>query len=183
MRNVKQSWDEGNAEAGFRNGNLVHRLVKKFPNRDKLAHGRDSKLADWIWVDLLQKEVDDYVAQFNDHKVRYQAEKVGPSGASPDYAFEHPEEFGGENQLIEVDIGVINVLLQNHPGEVATRFYSPRVNDIATAIYVGVGSPAITFESAWEVFALMIDEFWNQVAPLDDNGKYCIIPDWHCVLT
>ncbi|KAG9026898.1 hypothetical protein FS837_004469, partial [Tulasnella sp. UAMH 9824] len=98
-RNIQHRWANGRLEAGFLENNDTHRA-----------------LADWIWAPLVQKEVDDYVDQFNDHHVRYQPEKVGPSGCSMNYAFENPAEFNGTNNYVPIDPLIIDDLMVGHDG-------------------------------------------------------------------
>jgi hypothetical protein len=120
---------------------------------------------------LVQDKADAYIMQHNDHKVRYQPHKVGPSGVSANIVFQHPERFGGRNYLIKGDMGIVSLLLQNHPGEVASRFYSPLVHEIAAGIYSDVGSPQITLQTAWHIFASMRRDFCRETDGLSRTGK------------
>lgn len=80
---------------------------------------------------MVQKEVDDYVDQFNDHHVRFQPEKVGPSGCSMNYAFENPAEFNGTNNYVPIDPLIIDDLMEGHDGAEACKFFPDWVGEVA----------------------------------------------------
>ncbi|KZS92199.1 hypothetical protein SISNIDRAFT_401499, partial [Sistotremastrum niveocremeum HHB9708] len=112
-------------------------------------------LVDWIWVPLIQQEVNKYIEGFNDRPIRRQPEKNGPSGASHNKSYRHPELFGGSDQLIPVNPRLIDLLLADHPGEEATQFFPPWFHELALEAYRRVGSPELSFMQAWSTFRLM----------------------------
>ncbi|KZS89178.1 hypothetical protein SISNIDRAFT_469465 [Sistotremastrum niveocremeum HHB9708] len=98
-RNLGLFFTRNSGVAGFVPENPIHRC-----------------LANWIWVPLIQQELDKFVSKYNSRKIRRLKEKVGPSGASHNRTFNFPELFDGKSQLIEVDGKVIDILLAVHEG-------------------------------------------------------------------
>ncbi|KZT33417.1 hypothetical protein SISSUDRAFT_1037068 [Sistotremastrum suecicum HHB10207 ss-3] len=85
-RNLGLFFTRNSRVAGFVPENPIHRC-----------------LANWIWIPLIQQELDKFVSKYNSRKIRRLKEKVGPSGASHTRTFNFPELFDGKSQLIEVD--------------------------------------------------------------------------------
>lgn len=77
------------------------------------------------------------------------------------YAWANPSEFGGEDQHIAVNTRVIDNVLQDHHGAIATQFFPAWVGILASDVYVEIGSPAVTFNSTWNIFSLMLQPFLN----------------------
>ncbi|KAG8893578.1 hypothetical protein FRB99_001859, partial [Tulasnella sp. 403] len=154
IRNVQNWWADGRLEAGFIDGDRTHKW-----------------LADWLWVPLIQKEVNNYVDQFNDHVVRKQMEKVGPSNCSPNYAFDHPGEYGGVNNYIPLDVNVIDSLREGHAGERAVRFFPPWAEQIAAGLFQSAGLPQVTVDNAWTTFVAMRNTFVAEVADFEALHK------------
>lgn len=123
-----------------------------------------SALADWIWVPLLQRELNKYIEQANDADVRFQAEKEGPSGCSMNFAYQRPERFGGVDQKIQFDAIDLRSRRMNHPGAEAIKFYPDWVDPIATEIYEGINAPERNLTSTWVIFAHMRDDFSRRVS-------------------
>lgn len=114
-----------------------------------------SCLAYWIWKPLIEAELNEYVEQANDHRVRKQNEKRGPSGVSATIAFDHPEQLGGVDCLVAVDSAYIDSLLANHKGAEMIKFWSDGFDLVAHEVFGQIGSPSIQFRNAWHVWASM----------------------------
>ncbi|KZT35965.1 hypothetical protein SISSUDRAFT_1035209, partial [Sistotremastrum suecicum HHB10207 ss-3] len=113
-------------------------------------------LADWIWVPLVQHSINLFVESFNNHKVRRQPEKQGPSNAAYWYTHQFPEQFGGENVLVRGDMKLIEEILENHPGKEAVKFFPDWFDPLARQAYDMVGRPERTLQTAWQVFIQML---------------------------
>ena len=48
----------------------------------------------YVYLPLVKKEVDDYIVDWNVHKIRYQRAVRLPSGACPDDIYYLPDRFG-----------------------------------------------------------------------------------------
>ncbi|KZT33943.1 hypothetical protein SISSUDRAFT_1065728 [Sistotremastrum suecicum HHB10207 ss-3] len=138
-RNLQKMWNDGEKISGFIKGNRIHRA-----------------LADWIWIPLAQASIDAFVESFNNHKVRRQPEKQGPSDAPYWYTHQFPEEFGGENVLIKGDMKLIEEIMENHPGREAMKFYPDWFAPLAEEAYAKIMKPKLTLKTAWRVFAQML---------------------------
>ncbi|KAJ7197183.1 hypothetical protein GGX14DRAFT_668406 [Mycena pura] len=57
-----------------------------------LTHG---PLFYWIFVPLLQAELDEFCTWWNHHRVRTQKDKTMPSGHVPADVLDHPQNYGG----------------------------------------------------------------------------------------
>ncbi|KZT40293.1 hypothetical protein SISSUDRAFT_983506 [Sistotremastrum suecicum HHB10207 ss-3] len=138
-RNLGLFFTRNSGVAGFVPENPIHRC-----------------LADWIWVPLIQQELDKFVSRYNSRKIRRQPEKHGPSGASHNRTFNFPELFDGKSQLIEVDRKVIDILLADHEGRELVRFVPEWFENMADEAHNHLGSPDITLENAWAIFPEML---------------------------
>ncbi|KAJ7089459.1 hypothetical protein C8R44DRAFT_751464 [Mycena epipterygia] len=76
--------------------------------RGKQEHIFDSNIAFhvplfyWIFVPLIQHELDEFREWWNYHRVRLQRDKNMPSGHVPAHVYEHPTHFGGIDCRIRV---------------------------------------------------------------------------------
>ncbi|KAJ7690478.1 hypothetical protein B0H17DRAFT_936005, partial [Mycena rosella] len=71
-----------------------------------ILHGKKQRIFDsnvgfhvllfyWIFVPLIQHELDEFCAWWNSHRVRLQPDKNMSSGHVPAYVFEHASHVGG----------------------------------------------------------------------------------------
>lgn len=117
-----------------------------------------SSLADWIWKPLIERAFDEYVDEHNDHRVRKQIDKPGPSGTSMNFAHAFPEQFNGTDCLIAVDKELISDLLEVHPAHEQLKFWPDWFGQIASRAYRDIGSPEIKFENAWDLWGQMFPQ-------------------------
>lgn len=66
------------------------------------------ELCRWLWAKLLQATLAQFLQERNSFKSRKDNNKAGPSGMSRNTAFSMPEEWGGKNCLLPVDVAVIH---------------------------------------------------------------------------
>ncbi|TFK61062.1 hypothetical protein BDN72DRAFT_778676 [Pluteus cervinus] len=113
----------------------------------------------WVFVPLVQSSLDDFKTYWNQHRIRYQADKILPSGHVPDDARENPSSFGGLNCLIPVDNKTTtgSEARQYLTEEVGGRdqhlsWYSNNSALDAEIAHRAIGSPEMTLSNAWDVF-------------------------------
>jgi hypothetical protein len=116
----------------------------------------------WIFVPLVQAELDEFRTWWNQHRVRHQPDKNMPSGHVPDDALEHPQMFGGLNCIIPIPKEAVNELRAYLTEEVGPRethlsWYTDEFAATAEAAYQSIGCPAYTLDTAWVVFGAMSD--------------------------
>ncbi|KAJ6556997.1 hypothetical protein DFH09DRAFT_1084343 [Mycena vulgaris] len=116
----------------------------------------------WIFVPLIQHELDEFREWWNQHRVRLQRDKNMPSGHIPAHAHEHPTHFGGIDCRIHVPKEAIAELREYLTEEVGSREthlgwpgVTPEFKAIVGGAWAGIGSPEMTMESAWNIFAQM----------------------------
>ncbi|KAJ7036966.1 hypothetical protein C8F04DRAFT_1209932 [Mycena alexandri] len=115
----------------------------------------------WIFVPLLQAKLEEFRIWWNHHRVRPQKEKNMPSGHVPADAFDHPQNFGGLDCLIEVPQTAVDDLRSMMTEEVGPRdahlsWFTADFDELAENIYEQIGKPPSTLETAWGVFEKMV---------------------------
>lgn len=114
----------------------------------------------WIFVPLLQHELNEFQKWWNGHRVRRQPAKLMPSGHVPSFALDYPAEFQGTDCRIEVPkeaVGRLREFLEEDTisREECFQWYSNEFADVASAAWNTLGCPIICLASAWDVFAQM----------------------------
>ncbi|KAH7903949.1 hypothetical protein BJ138DRAFT_1019807 [Hygrophoropsis aurantiaca] len=116
------------------------------------------ELVQWLWSTIIQKELDTLKARFNDHKVRFDADKLIPSGVSPNVAYSLMEKYGGEDCLQPVDITIIKQLKEELGGDDIIRFVGAEYEAKAVSVFhdLGLTDDDLSLQRAWHVFSLML---------------------------
>ena len=118
----------------------------------------------WLWPPLIQRELDRYRVESNNHKQRKQKNKVLPSNISPELAYLMFEEYGGVWCLLPVDIRVVEEIMRDMKPEF-DRLTSWGVSDtVSTRASAGVeqlGITVITLDNVWFVFEALLAFFAN----------------------
>ncbi|KAJ3727494.1 hypothetical protein C8R42DRAFT_694050 [Lentinula raphanica] len=100
-------------------------------------------LFNWLWPQVLQKHLDNFTEYWNNHRIRYQADKPNASGTTPQNAFTLPKSVaaGAEECRIDVDRAVVDALRNEIPvsREDAMRFMDDDFAARALAIYEAIG--------------------------------------------
>ncbi|KAF9522685.1 hypothetical protein CPB83DRAFT_822529, partial [Crepidotus variabilis] len=114
----------------------------------------------WIFVPLVQSELDDFRTYWNLRHVRSQPQKSLPSNHVPDVAAEHPEMYGGIDCLVRIpseSVDSLRELLNEEvgPKEKFQTFYTPEFGSYATEVHDSIGAPTITLSNVWVVFTQM----------------------------
>lgn len=117
-------------------------------------------LRNWIWFPLMQRSLDNFVYQQNNHRIRRQKEKILPSGGTAEEFYRHPDRYGGEQCGVSVDVPFVKGILDDM---LVTNGHLLRVVDdefttLADRTYVLIGSPEITEQTAWPVFKVMLQK-------------------------
>ncbi|KAL0955296.1 hypothetical protein HGRIS_004185 [Hohenbuehelia grisea] len=116
----------------------------------------------WIFPPLVQAELDQFCTWWNLHRVRPQQDKDMPSGHVPLDALKYPSLYGGLNCLVEVPKPIIQDLREYLTEEVGSRkeclhWVTDEFEALANEVWEDMGSPRITFENSWTIFAEMAD--------------------------
>ncbi|KAJ7438127.1 hypothetical protein B0H11DRAFT_2206308 [Mycena galericulata] len=114
----------------------------------------------WLWSKIVQTGLDEFVDYFNNKKTRKQRNRILPSGVAPNVVFDMPANYGLENLAIPVTQAALDELrgLIDTPREDAFRWVSDGFDEVATAVYIRIGSPKLEALSGWAIF--------NGMAPL-----------------
>ncbi|KAJ3746753.1 hypothetical protein DFH05DRAFT_1534510 [Lentinula detonsa] len=107
-------------------------------------------LFNWLWPQIIQKELDIFTAYWNNHRIRYQAEKPNASGTTPSNAFALPKSVSAQAEQcgIVIDKFVVDALRKEIP---VSREEAMR----AKAIYRQIGSPQLKAAVGWSIFTAM----------------------------
>jgi hypothetical protein len=119
-----------------------------------------SDLFYWIFVPLIQAELDDFQTWWNQHRIRSQPSKNMPSGHVPAHALRHPEQFAGLNCLIQVPTEAVQELRKILEEDVGSyednmSWFSEDFRQLAENTFAELSHPAITLDNAWKVFQSM----------------------------
>ncbi|KAJ6470744.1 hypothetical protein C8R47DRAFT_1148134 [Mycena vitilis] len=114
----------------------------------------------WLFVPLLQAQLDEFRVWWNHHRVRAQKDKYMPSGHVPADAFDHPQNYGGLDCRIPVPQGAVDDLRAMVTEEVGPRdehlsWFTAEFHELAEAIYLQIHKPTLTLDTAWDVFQAM----------------------------
>ncbi|TEB21975.1 hypothetical protein FA13DRAFT_1671170, partial [Coprinellus micaceus] len=116
----------------------------------------------WVFVPVIQGELDHFRRYWNQHQVRSQKDKLMPSGHIPAEVFEYPENFDpdAERYLIKVPESATEECRRHLSEEVGDRssylsWYSDDFGVQAQLAYEAIGSPEIALGDAWAVFNRM----------------------------
>ena len=84
--------------------------------------------------------------------MRKDNDKIGPSGMSRNEAFSLPEQWGGRNCLLPVDVDVIREIKAKMGGDALLEFTSAEFSAHAQAAYDTLDITNLTIENVWNVF-------------------------------
>jgi hypothetical protein len=109
---------------------------------------------------MVQIGLDESIDYFNNKKTRKQHSRILPSGVTPNVVFDMPANYGLENLAIPVTQAAVDELrsLIDTPRKDAYRWVSGEFDEVATEVYIQIGSPQLEALSGWAIF--------NNMAPL-----------------
>jgi hypothetical protein len=79
-------------------------------------------------------------------------EKASPSGMSRNEAFSLPEQWGGRNCLLPVDVNVIQEIKAAMGGDALLDFTTPKFSVQVQAVYDTLHISELTLQNVWLVF-------------------------------
>jgi hypothetical protein len=116
-----------------------------------------SELCQWLWPQLLQKELDTFMEFRNGCMMRKDKTKPGPSGMSRNQAFSLPGDWNGRNCLLKIeDLSIIKELKKELGGSELVSFSTPEFSVRAQKAYDSLNISDLTFENVWIVFSAML---------------------------
>ncbi|KAJ7577176.1 hypothetical protein C8J56DRAFT_1113742 [Mycena floridula] len=112
----------------------------------------------WLWPQIIQRSVDQFVDFFNKKRTRNQKAKSMPSKVSPKTIFEIPEEYGLQDLRLPVPQHAINTLQAEIPTSrhEAFRWVSDKFAELAQYVYEEIGAPPLEKEIGWQIFNAMV---------------------------
>ncbi|KAK6966975.1 hypothetical protein R3P38DRAFT_2815563 [Favolaschia claudopus] len=127
------------------------------------AHAAQKTLrqtSNWIWFPLVQRSLDTFCNQQNNHRVRRQDDKLLPSGGTPNQFCANPMKYNGVDCLIKVPAKNIDELLDEarETAREHMRYVDDDFDILACEAYEALNKPAITLQSAWVVFRAMVEQ-------------------------
>ncbi|KAF7373543.1 hypothetical protein MSAN_00564700 [Mycena sanguinolenta] len=136
--NVLEFFQSGLDDGFFEPGNYIH-----------------EQTSNWIWFPAVQRSLDQFCHEQNNHRIRRQHDKILPSGGTPNDFYANPAAYGGTDCLIPVDEAVLDQLLQEarDAAHEHMRYVDDGFNDFAQEAYAALGKPEITLQNAWTVFS------------------------------
>ncbi|KAG2140218.1 uncharacterized protein EDB93DRAFT_1241888 [Suillus bovinus] len=117
---------------------------------------RQYALVQWLWPRLIQQELDTLKHRLNTHTVRYDRDKLLPSGVSLNVGILLHKDYDAQNCLQLVDRDVVKNLMEEIGGEDLIRFVDSEYSAAAQLIFDGLGFTILTFKNVWSVFSAML---------------------------
>lgn len=122
-----------------------------------------SELFYWVFIPLIQQELDNFREYWNNHKIRKQLTKAMPSGHIPADALRHSSLFQGRNCLIRIPEDAQTEMRNILAEAVGLRerhlsWYSADFHSEASSAYQALGSPHLSLTNAWEVFTELVHQ-------------------------
>lgn len=111
-----------------------------------------SELCQWLWPKLLRQDLKKFMDFRNGVPMRKNNNKAGPSSISRNEAFFLPQNWGGRNCLLPVDLDVIRELKVAMGGDSVLDFVTPEFSERAKAAYDSLNILSLTVENVWEIF-------------------------------
>lgn len=111
-----------------------------------------SELCQWLWPKLLRADLAEFMEFRNGVPMRKDNQKPGPSGMSRNEAFSLPEQWGGRNCLLPVDVGAIREIKEAMGRDALLDFTTPEFSARAQDAYYSLYIVQLTLENVWHVF-------------------------------
>ena len=116
-------------------------------------------MALWLWGQIVQERLDAIVVENGNHFVRYQKKSLLPTGGRRIDFYQNPEQWGGIDQLIKVNMDDIDKLLEEYDLPEYTQFGSNDMVMLCQGLYSSIGSPQLSASIGWTVWGEMIDYY------------------------
>ncbi|KAJ7289624.1 hypothetical protein C8J57DRAFT_1046436 [Mycena rebaudengoi] len=118
----------------------------------------------WLWVPLVQEELDTFRDYWNNHKLQKSKDKLNPSGSSPLNMLLNPTSVvaTARDCSIRVNPETVYRLREAYGGEEARNkafmFVSREFQAEADGVYVDLGCPTISLATGWGIFTQVVTE-------------------------
>ncbi|EIW73067.1 hypothetical protein TREMEDRAFT_59229 [Tremella mesenterica DSM 1558] len=112
-------------------------------------------LLNWLVPPVVQRLLDQFLVIFNSYPVRYQKEKVNPSGASRNDIYFNPQRWGGRDCLQHFpELSLIEDFQRHVQDHAQLKWVSEQIHQICLeiAICLGHAYPPSNWEAAWAMF-------------------------------
>ncbi|KAG6858675.1 hypothetical protein C0995_014799, partial [Termitomyces sp. Mi166 len=110
------------------------------------------ELCRWLWAKLIRKVLKQFIKERNTFKSRKNSNKPGPSGMSRTTALKFPEQWGGKNCLLPIDVDVICKMKKEMGGDQLLAFSTSEFAERVEAAYATLEVQDLTFENVWPIF-------------------------------
>jgi hypothetical protein len=161
--NIKDHILRGQEEHFFNPADELH-AYSPFPPAlfTQCSHLLLSQVFYWVFVPLVQAELNGFQEWWNQHRVRTQHEKNMPSGHVPSNTFANPGAWGGIDCGIKVPREKIQALRSHLEQEGGSRsshldFVSVDFSALATLAHSTFHLPSINWQNSWHVFGQLVD--------------------------
>ncbi|KAJ7863354.1 hypothetical protein B0H14DRAFT_3444217 [Mycena olivaceomarginata] len=141
LANVKYAYETGKISAGFHPEDPIHQGVSL-----------------WLWEKIVQLCLDDIRRENSRHRVRFQRNKLLPTGGTHGEFYKHPERWGGRDQLVPVDVAVVDRLIEMHTPPRLFQFGTDEMVALCEGLYSSIGCPDVSAINGWDVFKAMINQ-------------------------
>ncbi|KAF8801851.1 hypothetical protein BYT27DRAFT_7215749 [Phlegmacium glaucopus] len=132
------------------------------------------KLGQWLWPKLLRKSLREFMDFRNGVHMRNDNEKAGPSSMSQNEAFSLPENWGGCNCLLKVDMVIIAELKEAMGGDEILDFVSKEFSEKAQVAYDSLGVTDLNSENVWYILLFNLKMVaLNNFPLLDQDTTTC----------
>ena len=155
---IKKVILQGKFTGIYNPGNPIHLCVVSFTlSHLKVKHQIHRQLFNWIWLQILQHQLDKFVEYWNNHKIQFQSTKPNMLGQTPQHAFTVPKA-PAEDCCIEVPQDAIealcNTILVSH--DKAMWWVDPSFEEVERGAYLSIGSPSLSnMSTGWSIFSAM----------------------------
>jgi hypothetical protein len=160
--NIKQVIQQGAALGIFSPQEYLHKCVIQYYFNSSFLLIAFRNTFYWIFVPLVQRRLDDFRSYWNHHKLTGNSKKLNPYGSSPLNMLRNPQSVRptARDCAIYVNPQTVYRLRASYGGEetrqAAYSFFSEEFQADADGVYVDLGSPTITLESAWDIFSMVV---------------------------
>ncbi|EGO28876.1 hypothetical protein SERLADRAFT_366542 [Serpula lacrymans var. lacrymans S7.9] len=108
-----------------------------------------SNLVQWLWLRLIQQELNNLKHHFNTHVVRHDKDKLLLSGVSPNIVYALYKDYNAENCLQPVDCTIIKALMEEIGGEDFKHFATLEYSIQAQEVFNGLGFTELSFQNIY----------------------------------
>lgn len=128
-----------------------------------------------LWVPLVQRIMDEYVAEKNSYCTRSNKKSALPTGVPPDVAYHLATDYGGTEGLIPVPAEVVQRLLDDvYPDRDQLFMVSPpRFHTLIEELVMQTGWSGVEIDMAnvWDLYAELLSKLDDMELDLDELAE------------